>query len=59
VERAPKKYEEYAYVLDDLPHGRPGTQRSSYHGNPSMQLVGETYFPVLEAVAGRYVLQHP
>ncbi|HUS78279.1 MAG TPA: DUF655 domain-containing protein [Patescibacteria group bacterium] len=50
MERAPKKYEEYAYVLDDLPHGRPGTQRSSYHGNPIIQIVGETYFTLLEAV---------
>ncbi|UCH58236.1 MAG: DUF655 domain-containing protein [Candidatus Bathyarchaeota archaeon] len=50
VERAPKKYEEYAYILDDLPHGRPGAARSTYHGRAIIQMVGETYFTLLEAV---------
>ena len=50
MERAPKKYEEYAYVLDDLPHGRRGAPRSSYHGRAVIQMVGETYFTLLEAV---------
>lgn len=50
MERAPKKYEEYAYVLDDLPHGRPGAPRTQYHGKPVIQMIGETYFTLLEAV---------
>ena len=53
MERAPKKYEEYAYVLDDLPHGRPGAIRSVHHGRPIIQMVGESYFTVLEAVPHR------
>jgi putative nucleotide binding protein len=50
VDRAPKKYEEYAYVLDDLPHGRSLTPRTQYHGKPVIQMIGETYFTLLEAV---------
>lgn len=50
MERAPKKYEEHAYVLDDLPHGRPGAPRTTYHGRAIIQMVGETFFTLLEAV---------
>jgi len=49
VERERKKYEEYAYVLDDLPHGRPGASRGAYHAGGIIQIVGETYFTLLEA----------
>ena len=40
-------YEEYAYVLDILPHGRPGTR--PYRAGALVQLVGENYFTLLEA----------
>ena len=50
MERAPKKYEEYAYIIDDLPMGKPGVQRTAFTGRPLLQLVGETYFTLLEAV---------
>ena len=50
MERETKKYEEYAYVLDDLPRGRPGAPRTQFHGRPVIQMVGETYFTLLEAV---------
>lgn len=50
MERERKKYEEYAYVLDDLPHGRPLAPRTQYHGRPVIQMVGESYFTLLEAV---------
>lgn len=50
MERAPKKYEEYAYILDELRHGRPGAPRTAYHGQSIIQMVGETYFTLLEAV---------
>lgn len=50
MERAPKKYEEYAYILDDLPRGKPGAARSAFQGKPLLQLLGETYFTLLEAV---------
>ena len=51
--RPPKKYEEYAYVLDELPHGRLGAQRSQYHGRAVIQIVGDSYFTLLEAVPHR------
>jgi putative nucleotide binding protein len=44
-----KKYEEYAYVLDYLPHGRPGAPRTSHTTQGALQLVGEEYFTLLEA----------
>jgi len=49
MEREGKKYEEYAYVLDELPHGRPGASRQTYHARGIIQIVGETYFTLLEA----------
>lgn len=53
MERAPKKYEEFAYVLEELPHGRPSTQRSQYHGRAVIQMIGESYFTLLEAIPHR------
>jgi putative nucleotide binding protein len=47
--REPKKYEEYAYVLDYLPHGRPGAPRTSHSAKGVLQLLGEEYFTLLEA----------
>jgi putative nucleotide binding protein len=48
-----KRYEEYAYVLDFLPHGRPGvrpTGRAGYRAGALVQLVGEEFFTLLEAL---------
>jgi len=42
-------YEEYAYVLDYLQFGRPGTDKSRHLALPTVQVIGETYFTVLEA----------
>ncbi len=47
--REQKKYEEYAYVLDFLPHGRPGTPRTPHTSAGVIQIVGESYFTLLEA----------
>lgn len=47
--REQKKYEEYAYVLDFLPHGRPGAPRTPYTSEGVIQMVGESYFTLLEA----------
>jgi putative nucleotide binding protein len=44
-----KRYEEYAYVLDYLPHGRPST-RPSYRAGALVQVVGEEFFTLLEAI---------
>ena len=51
-EKLPKrgqKYEEHAYVLDYLPHGRPGASRR-YRAGALVQLIGEEYFTLLEAI---------
>jgi len=48
-----KRYEEYAYVLDFLPHGRPGfrpTGRAGYRAGALIQCVGEEFFTLLEAL---------
>jgi putative nucleotide binding protein len=48
-----KRYEEYAYVLDFLPHGRPGirpTGRAGYRAGALVQVVGEEFFTLLEAL---------
>ena len=50
MEKSEKRYEEYAYVLDYLPHGRPGT-RPGYRAGALVQVVGEEYFTFLEAIA--------
>jgi len=46
-----KRYESYAYVLDYLPQGRPSSVRQSFKAEAIVQLVGEDFFTLLEAVA--------
>lgn len=41
-------YEENAYVLDYLPFGKPGA-RGKYRAGAVVQLIGESYFTLLEA----------
>jgi putative nucleotide binding protein len=53
--REQKKYEEYAYILDYLPHGRPGVIRKSQSASGIIQILGESYFTLLEAVPRRDV----
>lgn len=48
-----KRYEEYAYVLDFLPHGRPGIRvsgKAGYRAGALVQLIGEEFFTLLEAL---------
>jgi putative nucleotide binding protein len=42
-------YEEYAYVLDFLQFGRPVADKSRHLALPTVQVIGETYFTLLEA----------
>ena len=47
-----KRYEEFAYVLDFLPHGRPGLHpsgRAGYRAGALIQCIGEEFFTLLEA----------
>ena len=49
-----KRYEVYAYVLDFLPHGRPGAApgtRPGYRAGALVQVIGEEFFTLLEAIA--------
>lgn len=55
VKGGSKKYEEFAYVLDMLPHGRPSSQRAAYQTGGVIQIIGETYFTLLEATPRRDV----
>lgn len=43
-----KRYEEHAYILDYLPHGRPSA-RPSYRAGALVQCIGEEFFTLLEA----------
>lgn len=48
-----KRYEEFAYVLDYLSHGKPGfrpTGRAGYRAGALIQCVGEEFFTLLEAL---------
>ena len=57
-----KRYEEHAYVLDFLRHGRPGirpTGRAGYRAGALVQLVGEEFFTLLEALAKEGVVLKP
>jgi len=57
-----KRYEEHAYVLDFLPHGRPGirpTGRAGYRAGALVQLIGEEFFTLLEALVKEGVVLRP
>jgi putative nucleotide binding protein len=57
-----KRYEEYAYVLDFLPHGRPGIRvsgRAGYRAGALVQLAGEEFFTLLEALVKEGELLKP
>lgn len=46
-----KRYESYAYVLDYLPQGTSSSSRQSFKAEDLVQLIGEDFFTLLEAVA--------
>lgn len=57
-----KRYEEYAYVLDFLPHGRPGFRpagRAGYRAGALIQCVGEEFFTLLEALVKEGLVLRP
>lgn len=51
-------YEEYAYILDFLPYGRPNL-RLKRRGGAIVQMIGEKYFTLLEAVTKEGVVLKP
>ena len=57
-----KRYEEYAYVLDFLSHGKPGfrpTGRAGYRAGALIQSVGEEFFTLLEALVKEGLMLKP
>ncbi|MCL2642149.1 MAG: DUF655 domain-containing protein [Candidatus Bathyarchaeota archaeon] len=57
-----KRYEEYAYVLDFLPHGKPGVRpsgRAGYRAGALIQCVGEEFFTALEALVKEGLILKP
>ncbi len=57
-----KRYEEHAYVLDFLLHGRPGVRpagRAGYRAGALVQLIGEKFFTLLEALVRQGVTLKP
>ena len=57
-----KRYEEYAYILDFLQHGRPGVHvsgRAGYRAGALVQMVGEEFFTLLEALVKEGVTLKP
>jgi putative nucleotide binding protein len=57
-----KRYEEFALVLDFLPHGRAGfraTGRAGYRAGALIQCIGEEFFTLLEALVKEGLLLKP
>lgn len=57
-----KRYEEYAYVLDFLAHGKPGIRssgRTSYRVGALIQCIGENFFTLLEALVKESLMFNP
>ncbi|MFH0748335.1 MAG: DUF655 domain-containing protein [Candidatus Bathyarchaeota archaeon] len=50
ISRETRKFEDYAYVLDYMAHGKMGGTRQEYRTEPLVQIVGENYFTLLEAI---------
>ena len=57
-----KRYEENAYVLDFLTHGKPGfrpTGRAGYRAGALIQCLGEEFFTLLEALVKEGLMLKP
>jgi putative nucleotide binding protein len=57
-----KRYEENAYVLDFLAHGKPGTRptgRAGYRAGALIQCVGDEFFTILEALVREELVIKP
>ncbi|UCE96869.1 MAG: DUF655 domain-containing protein [Candidatus Bathyarchaeota archaeon] len=53
-----RRFEEHAYVLDFLPHGRAGS-RPGYRAGALVQIVGEGFFTLLEAIVKEGLVLKP
>ena len=48
-----KKYEEFAIILDHMPRGHPDDKKPSYAREPIIQVIGDTFFTLLELIPKR------
>ena len=46
---AQRKFEDYGYILDYMAHGKMVGTRPAFKTEPLVQLIGESYFTLLEA----------
>ena len=46
----PRKFEDYAYVLDYMSQGKMGRIQQVFRAEPLVQIIGENYFTLLEAI---------
>lgn len=46
----PRKFEDFAVVLEHLPYGHPRDTRPLYRREPLVQAVGTEYFTLLELI---------
>jgi putative nucleotide binding protein len=53
-----KRYEEHAYILDFLPYGR-ATTRPGYRAGAVVQVIGEAFFTLLEAIVKEGLVLKP
>ncbi len=51
--------EEFAYVLDYLPYGRPDDPRPIYQKKPLIQGIGEKYFVLMEMIPKENIIPKP
>lgn len=58
-EESSKKFEEYAYILDFLPHGHPLDKRPLHLRKPIALSAGEDFFTLLELVPKENVVLTP
>ncbi|TFG05994.1 MAG: DUF655 domain-containing protein [Promethearchaeota archaeon] len=50
-----KKYEEFAVILDYMPRGHPDDKKPPYAREPIIQVVGDTFFTLLELIPKKSV----
>lgn len=48
-----KKYEEFAIILDHMPRGHPDDKKPPYARDPIIQVIGDTFFTLLELIPRR------
>lgn len=53
IDASKKKYEEFAFILDHMPRGHPEDKKPPYAREPIIQVIGDTFFTLLELIPRR------